>query len=272
MFSVWQYMPGREFLAGGSLMKKTKIMTMFLTMTITMSVGSFQAFAAPETMPDETVFDAEYYADQNPDVTAVLGRDADALYQHYVLVGKSEGRNPVVPPKKEYRGALSYQPHYTDVIYLDYIPEDLHDGEFVAWMNARLGIDPDRDMWQLEKDILNKVGITDGMSNREKIRRAHDYLCKNHVYGEETYNIRGGYLSNYVCHNYAKDFYDILAVAGVQVEYVSGGDHAWNRVWLDGDYRYIDVCWDDGTDSERYYLITYDQMEKDHTQEYVGTP
>lgn len=52
------------------------------------------ALAAPQTMPDGTVFDAEYYAQNNPDVVAVLGTDAGVLYQHYVMFGKNEGRLP----------------------------------------------------------------------------------------------------------------------------------------------------------------------------------
>lgn len=51
------------------------------------------AYAAPETMPDGTVFDAEYYAQMYPDVVAVFGTDADAMYQHYVTYGRNEGRS-----------------------------------------------------------------------------------------------------------------------------------------------------------------------------------
>ena len=50
--------------------------------------------AAPQTMPDGTVFDAEFYAQNNPDVVAALGTDAGLLYQHYVMFGKNEGRLP----------------------------------------------------------------------------------------------------------------------------------------------------------------------------------
>ncbi len=50
--------------------------------------------AAPQTMPDGTVFDAEYYAQSNPDVVAVFGADANTLYQHYVNFGRAEGRLP----------------------------------------------------------------------------------------------------------------------------------------------------------------------------------
>lgn len=54
--------------------------------------SSMTAYAAPETMPDGTVFDAEYYAQAYPDVVAELGTDKDAMYNHYMTFGRNEGR------------------------------------------------------------------------------------------------------------------------------------------------------------------------------------
>ncbi len=70
-------------------MKKTLVAIMTATMVLN---SSLTVFAAPETMPDGTIFDAEYYAQNNPDVVAVLGTDKNVLYQHYLNFGKSEGR------------------------------------------------------------------------------------------------------------------------------------------------------------------------------------
>lgn len=68
----------------------------FLTLcsVVLLTAGSQTVLAAPQTMPDGTVFDAEYYAEAYPDVAAVLGTDAAVLYQHYVNHGKQEGRLP----------------------------------------------------------------------------------------------------------------------------------------------------------------------------------
>ena len=54
--------------------------------------NSMTVFAAPELMADGTVFDAEYYAQANPDVAAVYGTDKNALFTHYTMFGKAEGR------------------------------------------------------------------------------------------------------------------------------------------------------------------------------------
>lgn len=59
--------------------------------------GSMVAEAAPKTMADGGVFDAEFYATQYPDVAAIFGTDENMLYQHYVLCGKAEGRLPYNP-------------------------------------------------------------------------------------------------------------------------------------------------------------------------------
>ena len=54
--------------------------------------SSVTAFAAPEIMPDGGMFDAEYYAQNNPDVVQVFGNDKELLYSHYVNAGRAEGR------------------------------------------------------------------------------------------------------------------------------------------------------------------------------------
>lgn len=48
--------------------------------------------AAPKTMPDGTVFDAEFYANTYPDVKEAFGTDEKSLYNHYITYGKAEGR------------------------------------------------------------------------------------------------------------------------------------------------------------------------------------
>ena len=45
-----------------------------------------------EVMPDGIIFDAEYYAKMNPDVTQAVGNDFNRLFTHYVAFGAGEGR------------------------------------------------------------------------------------------------------------------------------------------------------------------------------------
>lgn len=60
------------------------------TLALTMAIPT-TASAAPAPVPDGTLFDAEYYAEQNPDVVAVYGIN---MYKHWLEYGKAEGRLP----------------------------------------------------------------------------------------------------------------------------------------------------------------------------------
>ena len=55
---------------------------------------AMNASAAPVRMADGQLFDAAYYAQNNPDVVAAFGTNTDWLYLHYVICGKAEGRLP----------------------------------------------------------------------------------------------------------------------------------------------------------------------------------
>lgn len=66
-------------------------------LTAAMLQTSMTALAAPKQMSDGGVFDAAYYASNNPDVKAIFGTDEQTLYTHYKMFGKNEGRLPVAP-------------------------------------------------------------------------------------------------------------------------------------------------------------------------------
>ena len=59
------------------------------------------ALAAPEQMSDGNIFDAEYYAQSNPDVVAVLGTDPAKLYQHYLVAGMVYDKLDLVGKQKK---------------------------------------------------------------------------------------------------------------------------------------------------------------------------
>lgn len=77
-----------------------KIMITILAV-VTVLGSSLTVSAAPKTMPDGTLFDAEYYAKNNPDVVSVYRTKEDALYQHYIDYGKKEGRLTCSPAENE---------------------------------------------------------------------------------------------------------------------------------------------------------------------------
>jgi len=70
----------------------------FLTTFLILLFGTTMTVnAKPKTMPDGTVFDAEYYAKTYADVKEAFGNDEKALFNHYVQSGKAEGRLACAP-------------------------------------------------------------------------------------------------------------------------------------------------------------------------------
>lgn len=76
------------------MFKKTfkTILTTALAITVFAS-NAMTASAAPMRVSVTDLFDAEYYAEQNPDVKAAFGNDERALLNHYLQHGMKEGRN-----------------------------------------------------------------------------------------------------------------------------------------------------------------------------------
>lgn len=78
------------FVLGGMNMK-SKVFKRVLALATMFSVfvGSSLCVSA-EGLSD--VFDADYYAEQNPDVVAIFGSDPTVLFNHFVTYGVNEGR------------------------------------------------------------------------------------------------------------------------------------------------------------------------------------
>lgn len=75
-------------------MKKVMIIIASLILSLGCSVC---VYAAPKTMKNGDIFDAEAYAALYPDVVAVYGTSESKLYSHYQKYGKKEGRIAYIP-------------------------------------------------------------------------------------------------------------------------------------------------------------------------------
>ena len=252
------------------------------------------------------------YADENPDLYQAFGYNRDQLYSHYSLSGKKEGRLGHLLNKRPERQEMYSL--YHDGFNLD-TERYARDNPDVA---AVLGNDPEaltnhyyefgydenrkafgRPYQDRETEAKNKVfdvaaRITnDSMTDREKIKAVHDWICSNTEYDhinyerdtipQESYHIEGIMLNGTgVCNGYAETFDYFMYVLGIQSEMVIGntvgglgdGGHAWNRVLLDDTWLYVDCTWDDpvpdgGPNSFRYkyFLCTEKEISEDHFAE-----
>lgn len=45
------------------------------------------------------------------------------------------------------------------------------------------------------------------------------------------------------------------------------GNYAWNRVWIDGGWKYCDITWDKSLGGHRWKLVPEEEMERDSMHE-----
>ncbi len=150
-------------------------------------------------------------------------------------------------------------------------------------------------------EITGKI-IKPGMSDYEKVQAIHDYIIKNSVYdsvnankdtvpaeGHEAYGVLVD--GTGVCDSYAKAFKLLSDKAGVQCMLVEGSkaealgqnpgstDHAWNIVFIEGEYYHIDATWDDVSEDRdsdelayHYFNLNDGDMQKTHVWDRTRYP
>ncbi len=130
-------------------------------------------------------------------------------------------------------------------------------------------------------------GITDDMSDYDKLKYFHDYLiknCKSDTEDKFANTIYGTLVNGKaLCEGYAKSFSYLCNRAGIENMIVTGMTnvaHMWNMVKVDGNWYHIDVTWDkpEGPLEELYpdmvmyqfFMVTDSVIENDHVIWTVG--
>lgn len=103
----------------------------------------------------------------------------------------------------------------------------------------------------------------------EKARTIHDFIVNHLTYGYSS-GSEEGYQEDLnkhfqeqkgVCQDYSEIFASLCAQAGIVCEMVtgqaSGEGHAWNRIYSDGEWHFVDVTWDDPISSTAVLRHTY---------------
>lgn len=124
---------------------------------------------------------------------------------------------------------------------------------------------------QMVSELANEL-VQPGMSQMEIEKAFHDYLCRHCVYDlqfqDPSYSAYGALvLGRAVCQGYSEAMGMLCLEAGLECRIVTGtarddsgqsGDHAWNLVKIDGEYRHVDVTYDDPVRSDGLERFTYE--------------
>ena len=133
-------------------------------------------------------------------------------------------------------------------------------------------------------EILDGI-ITKKMTDVEKVKAVHDYMCEHYSYAKPAVETGPGNDHTFhamlddatgVCQAYATLFHVMMLKLGIKDETVTGmatslpwgaskEAHMWNRVCIDNEWLYIDVTWDDGGADDKYLLKNEKDFYSDGT-------
>ena len=163
-------------------------------------------------------------------------------------------------------------------------PRMLKPGETVD-MNMQIDSEH-RKLYSKIDAILAKI-IKAGMTEEQKVKAIHDYVVTYITYDsnyddEETIEnlLKTIEKGRGVCLDYTMLFQSLCDRASIPCITEAGSvstspiDHAWNVVFLNGQWKFIDTTWDDGNPkkiSYAYYLVDKFTFMKDHTP-MMGVP
>ncbi len=164
---------------------------------------------------------------------------------------------------------------------LDYTLTIVSDGKEYSFTNEKLRFENllGRLSGKHAETMKKVIAIVDGLnlqgkSDREKVGVITQYMCDNLTYGDDehrsqdiSYSLEHGIA---VCEGYSNLFFFMASAAGLDAKIVYSeeeGNHAFNRVKVDGTWYYIDVTWCDylnGGSNSQYYLSESSWSDKEH--------
>ena len=122
---------------------------------------------------------------------------------------------------------------------------------------------------------ISSIGINSNWKEEDAVIAINNYIVDitDYDYTYSRLTMKNLFEGSVVCHGYANVFQAICSTIGIKCDNVTGiangGPHAWNRVYIDGTYKYVDCTWNDTTKSNKWLLLSEEEMNKDHTIENV---
>lgn len=176
------------------------------------------------------------------------------------------------------------------------IYNEIHWEKFGSTLTVRVDYMISRSQFEETRQLVSELAdelVQPGMSQVEIEKAFHDYLCRHCVYDlqfqDPSYSAYGALvLGRAVCQGYSEAMGMLCLEAGLECRIVTGtarddsgqaGDHAWNLVKIDGEYRHVDVTYDDPVRSDgldrfsyEYFNISDAEIARDHSWDWEAYP
>lgn len=155
--------------------------------------------------------------------------------------------------------AFWFDDSYTMYSSLDRVTEFLYEEVYTAQQIQKMKF--------AISNSLKSLDVDPSAADYKQLRKIHDWLCDNIVYeeGDHQGDIYGAIAQGRcVCEGYATAFryicglygFDCVVIVGYTFE-SSTIAHAWNLVYGEGAWYFVDVTWDDGNGytSDDYFMV-----------------
>lgn len=184
--------------------------------------------------------------------------------------------------KEKYKEMIEYYPELNNVVSHGSVEYTRYDDVNIDKIIMEYTDDARQVSAELSAAIaeVKKSVVTKGMSDEEKVLAYHEYLTSTISYDTQcfasgvsesghSYDMYGALVEHVaVCAGYAEAMLYFLKYEGIPCGIVSSEnvDHAWNIVYIDGQWYHVDVTWDDpindvpGRALHTYFLVSFDTM------------
>ena len=104
------------------------------------------------------------------------------------------------------------------------------------------------------------AGLSNQLTETESVRKIVNWISSHMTYEHNNGDAYVGFVTGRgQCHTYAEMFRAMCNVANIKCEYIRGnaeGNHAWNKVFADGNWYFVDSTWYDSTGNNKYILAS----------------
>ncbi|MDE7097911.1 MAG: leucine-rich repeat protein [Ruminococcus sp.] len=149
--------------------------------------------------------------------------------------------------------------------YKDFIFKSFYNADEIGFINEYV---------QANVERIVSENTDSRMSEIEKVKILHDWVCDNTVYDPDEEKVYAPENRNdasvlmngkSVCVGYAKMCNLLFNEAGIETYFIESPSHAWNIVKIGGHYFHVDSTWDDGDSISYNFFMKSDNEISDDT-------
>jgi hypothetical protein len=280
------------------------VTTFFLSMSINVTAHAFDLSKFIDDSNQDSylnndlglqkVSDGKFYflKDTGPDSKWVMLNIVKEDHKEQILL-------PVINEHVSMKLYLRYGTGIYDISVAESKFEGKYEGSYYVGKDIKVENTDDRDLSFLlpseyvQSDNVQIIALAqlitkDAVDDVDAIRKIHKYIATNIKYDYDSY-YDGSYASKpfdaistlknlkAVCAGYSDLYATLARAAGIRAKVIYGignitknttGSHAWNEVFVNNEWKSVDVTWDSTTGRMfKYFDITEEVFDQDHQKQ-----